>query len=125
MSIDIKEIELESYGSGKIHLLRITGKLDKADYELFVPPIEAGIEKHGKVNILIELADFHGWTAGAMWEDTKFGVKHFNDIDKLAVVGDQNWEKNLATFAKVFTRAEVRYFDHADNEAAHRWVAAV
>jgi len=28
---------------------------------------------------------FKGWTAGALWEDTKFAAKHFNDIDRIAV----------------------------------------
>jgi sigma-B regulation protein RsbU (phosphoserine phosphatase) len=25
---------------------------------------------------------FHGWNAGALWEDTKFAVKHFGDLDQ-------------------------------------------
>ena len=123
MSVMIKEVKLESYDSGKINFVSFTGKLAKQDYELFVPALEAGIKIHGKINLLIELHDFKGWTAGAMWEDTKFGVRHFNDIEKLAIVGDKQWEKNLARFAKVFTRAKVRYFDESDLNNAYQWIS--
>ena len=57
------------------------------------------------LRILVELQDFQGWTLGALWEDTKFGTKHFNDIDRLAVVGDRRWEKYLTLFMKPFTSA--------------------
>ena len=110
MSIELKEIELESLQNGKLNYLLIIGKLDKEDYDIFVPILETAIKTHGKIRLLVELRDFHGWTVGAAWEDTKFGVRHFNHIEKLAFIGDQQWERNLATFAKVFTRAEVRYF---------------
>jgi len=60
--------------------------------------------------MVVDLVDFHGWTAGGGWEDTKFGVRHFNDIERLAIVGDKTWEKGMAYFCKVFTLAKVRYF---------------
>ena len=61
--------------------------------------------------MLIELRDFRGWTVGALWEDTKFGLFHFNDIERLAIVGDQQWEKTMAAFIKPFTAATIKYFD--------------
>ncbi len=27
------------------------------------------IGEHGKIRILLEMHDFHGWEAGALWED--------------------------------------------------------
>ncbi len=125
MSIEFKEIEIESYDAGKVNFVSITGKLEKSDYDLFVPMLEAGIKAHSKINLLIELHDFHGWSAGAAWEDTKFGVRHFNDIQRLAIVGDHDWEKNLARFVKVFSRAKVKYFDKKESKKAHQWVSNV
>lgn len=125
MGIEFKALEMESCHAGKANFLSITGKLDKSDYELLVPMLEAGIKRHGKINILLELHDFHGWSAGAAWEDTKFGVRHFNDIEYLAIIGDRKWEKNLARFAKVFTRAKLHYFEQADAVAAYDWINEV
>lgn len=38
-------------------------------------------------------------------------VKHFNDIERLAIVGDSKGEKGMAIFCKPFTTATVRHFD--------------
>tara|TARA_B100001248_G_scaffold262528_2_gene259152 strand:+ start:12817 stop:13194 length:378 start_codon:yes stop_codon:yes gene_type:complete len=120
MSIDFKAIELVE--EGKFVHLKISGKLEKQDYEMFVPEIDKQIEEQGKVNMLVELIDFNGWTAGALWEDTKFGLRHFNDIERLAIVGDKTWEKGMAYFCKVFTTATVRYFDVSKRDDAEQWI---
>ena len=123
MENQYKNIEL--FQEGNFIHLKVTGKLEKEDYDFFVPQMDKQIEEHGKVNILMELIDFQGWTAGAAWEDTKFGIKHFNDIEKIAIVGDKAWEKGMAAFCKVFTMAKVRYFDaNKDNmrHEAEEWI---
>lgn len=123
MTITFKSIELEE--EGKFIHLTITGKLETEDYDKFVPEIDQKIKLYGKVNMLVELVDFHGWTAGAAWEDTKFGVRHFNDIERLAIVGDKAWEKGMAYFCKVFTLAKVRYFDLNERDKAEAWTRGV
>ena len=55
-----------------------------------------------------------GWNAGALWEDTKFAIKHFSDIERIAMVGETKWQHSMATFCKPFTKATSRYFDHAE-----------
>ena len=44
------------------------------------------------------------------------------DIERLAIVGESKWEKGMAVFCKPFIRAELKYFDHADLDAARDWV---
>jgi hypothetical protein len=125
MTIGFDEIQLEETHGESIARLTVKQKLDKADYEAFVPQLEWLIEKKGKINLLIELVDFKGWTVGALWEDTRFAVKHFADINKMAVVGEgKSWEKAMTAFAKPFTRAKVRYFEFKDKESAEKWLAA-
>lgn len=122
MTVSLKEIDL--YEEGPFAHLKITGKLSREDYEFFVPALDRQIETHGKINMLVELIDFTGWSAGAAWEDTKFGMRHFNDLRRLAIIGDKTWEKGMAFFCKVFTTASVRYFDASNREAALAWVTA-
>jgi hypothetical protein len=107
---------------GKVLTVRVTGKLHKDDYDHFVPEIEAMIRLHGKVRVLVDMHDFHGWNASALWQDIKFDVKHFNDIERLAIVGESKWEKGMAVFCKPFTTAKVRYFDRAAAGEAHVWI---
>jgi len=120
MTATFKGIELVE--EGKFVNLKITGKLEKEDYEFFVPEIDQQIERYGKVNMLLELIDFQGWTAGAAWEDTKFGIRHFNNIERLAIVGDKAWEKGMAYFCKVFMTAKVQYFDVSERDKAMTWI---
>jgi hypothetical protein len=74
------------------------------------------------ISILFEMHDFHGWTAGAMWEDMKFDFKHWRDIERLAIVGESKWEKGMAAFCKPFTSAKIQYFDHTQLSEAETWL---
>jgi hypothetical protein len=76
MAIGFNEIQVEETALGEIVILVIKGKLSKEDYDAFVPQLDWLIEKRGSIKLLVELVDFQGWTAGALWEDTKFALKH-------------------------------------------------
>ena len=115
-------LSMESESEARIVSLALTGKLDKTDYEAFMPKIEEQIKQRGKIRLLVELIDFHGWKFSGLIEDTKFGFRHFNDIDRLAIVGDRKWEKGMATFCKPFTTASIRYFEHEELEDAKTWL---
>jgi hypothetical protein len=122
MSIGFDEINLEEEAVGNIVTLVFKGKLSKEDYELFVPQIEGLMGQNKKIRLLVELREFEGWTVGAAWEETKFALKHFNDIDRLAIVGDRRWESGMTQFIKPFTTASVQYFDMSQIEAAKEWI---
>ena len=53
---------------------KLSGKLHDEDYKKFVPLVDAEIAKEGKVNILSQFHDFHGWDAKALWDDIKFST---------------------------------------------------
>ncbi len=116
-----KEIDINI--EGKTVEVVATGKFEKQDYELFAPAAERLIKEHGKIRVLFVMHDFHGWTAGAVWEDIKFDLKHFNDIERLAIVGDSKWEHGMAIFCRPFTTASIKYFDSSKLEKAREWIA--
>lgn len=105
--------------------IHASGKLDRQDYEAMAPEIEQLIREEGKLRVVFVLDDFHGWTAGGLWEDLKFDVQHFNDVDRLAIVGERKWHERMAGICRIFTTADVRYFDHDDLEEARQWVRHV
>jgi SpoIIAA-like len=117
-------VEFKEELNGKLLDVRLTGELVKEDYEKFVPAVDRAVQQHGKIWMLVETHDFQGWTAGALWEDTKFALHHFRDIERLAVVGETKWEQGLATFCKPFTAAVVRYFDHTRATEARNWLVS-
>lgn len=117
-------LNLEKKDGHKILAVRASNKLTKEDYEHFIPEVERLIKQEGKIRLLFEMHDFHGWEAGALWEDIKFDFEHFADIERLAMVGEKKWEEWMATFCKPFTSAQIRYFDHNQAEDARRWIAS-
>lgn len=115
-------IQLTEKDGGKTLEVRVSGKLAHEDYQHFVPEFDRLVKQHGQIRLLFEMVDFHGWEAGALWDDLKLGVKHFADIERLAMVGDKQWEKGMSVFCKPFTTAKIRYFDKAQATEAHAWL---
>ena len=115
-------VKLAEGFDGKVLTVLASEKLTREDYQQFVPEFERLIEKRGRIRVLFDMQDFHGWQAGALWEDIKFDVKHFRDIERVAIIGETKWEKWMATFCRPFTTAAIRYFDHSQADEARQWI---
>jgi hypothetical protein len=115
-------IQLTEKNGGKVLEVQVSGKLVHEDYKQFVPEFERLVKENGKMRVLFEMADFHGWEGAEPWDDIKFDLKHFSDIERLALVGDKRWEKGMSVFCKPFTTAKIRYFDRAAISEARAWL---
>ena len=116
-------IELIENAAAKSLEVKISGKLTADDYEILEPGVEKLIGDSGKIKILFIMHDFHGWDLGAVWEDIKFATRHCRDIEKIAMIGEKNWEKWMATICKPFTMSKIKYFDAGEVDAARAWLA--
>jgi hypothetical protein len=121
---EMSAVTLKETIGGKVLEIQLTGKLAKEDYQLLVPAVERLVKDHGKIRLLVEMHDFHGWTAGALWQDIKFDAKHFSHIERLAIVGESKWQHGMAVFCKPFTAAKIRYFDRPAIDQAREWLAS-
>jgi len=88
-------MQLNEENGGKVLVLHVSGKLVKEDCEHFVPEFERLVLQHGKLRLLFDMTGFHGWEASAAWEDFKFGIEHFADIERLAMVGEKQWQGGM------------------------------
>jgi hypothetical protein len=116
-------IETIKTSSPKLLGLKLCGKLHDEDYEQFVPKVETLLTAEGKLRLFAQFEDFHGWDLHAAWDDLKFGLKHYSDFERIAMVGDRKWEKWMARFCRPFTKAKVKYFDRSEVDVAWRWLA--
>ena len=107
----------------KVLNVRVSEKFTHADYQQFASRFEALLKQHGKLNVLFEMVNFHGWELAAVWDDLKFDAKHFSHIQRLAMVGDKQWEHAMSVLARLFTTATIRYFDSPSINEARAWVS--
>lgn len=115
-------IKLIETNAGKVMEVQVKGKLTHEDYRQFTPEFERLVQQQGKIRVLFEMSQFQGWEAKALWDDIKFDLKHFKDIERLAMVGEQKWQKWMAGFCKPFTTATIRYFEHNQAGDARAWL---
>jgi hypothetical protein len=118
-------IEKLPESTAKILGFKMSGKLHDADYKVLVPLVETAIKAQGKVRLLAQFEDFHGWDLHAMWDDTRFATQHCADVERIALVGDKKWEEWMAKICKPFTLAKLRYFDVKEIESAWQWLNEV
>ena len=101
------------------------GVITRDDYqETLIPVLEEKISAQGQVKLLYWCGEeFKGFSAGAMWDDARFGLTHWGDFSKIAVVSDIEWVRQSAKLFAPLMRAPVQVFHNADIEDAKSWIA--
>jgi hypothetical protein len=107
---------------GSVIEITINGKLLSSDNDKLLPQLEAAIDVHGTIRLLLRLESCTGFDIGAVLEDIRFELRHFIDLQRVAVVGDRPWEQWLTRIGSLLLAGEVRYFDTAELEEAQRWL---
>ena len=102
--------------------IKISGKLTDADYKNFIPRVESIINEFGSIRLYVDIIDMAGWEWRVAWDDFAFGIKHWNNFTKLALVGEKRWEKLSAQVADKINKAEVRFFDKEETVKALIWI---
>lgn len=99
------------------------GEVTDEDYrKTLIPKAEAMMAK-GPVKILYVIGkDFTGFRLEALWDDTVFGVKHWHDFNRVAVVADHNWLRAMVSMFRPFFHGDVRLFGLSDLPAAKDWI---
>ncbi len=101
---------------------KAVGKLTHDDYQKLLPTLEKIIAEEGRVSLLLELENFHGWNMEAARDDYQFASHHRHSFERIAIVGDRRWEKWLTRLASPFIDGQVRYFTHDQLPQAWDWV---
>ena len=100
------------------------GEVTAEDYEtVLIPAIDEALEKYKKIRLLYHVgADFTGFTAGAMWDDTKVAVKHLGAWEKVALVTDVHWLSNTIRCCGFLIPAQVKLFANNEINEARHWI---
>src|SRR6185437_4164595 len=104
--------------------IEAVGKVTHEDYRsVLIPKAEAMMAK-GPIKLLYAIGqDFAGYELEAMWDDGAFGIKHWHEFKRIAVVADQAWMRNSISMFTPFFPAEVQLFTLSELPAARDWIA--
>ena len=100
------------------------GKITHEDYQnVLSPMLETAIDANDKkINFLYVIESYDGADMEALWDDTKLGIRHWSDFNRIALVTDVDWIKNTTHMIGWMIPAEIKQFKLADIEVARNWV---
>jgi len=105
--------------------IRVRGELDQDDREKMIPEVENAIEQsRGALRAVVVLDNLKDWDLRALWTDLKFDARHFNDFQRIAVLGDPKLDEWGTEASALVTAADVRYFTIDEYDKAQEWAAA-
>ena len=108
---------------GKLLQIKIRGMLKKADHDQVVQIAKEAIAREGRVRALVILEEFEGWERHEDWGDVSFMMEQGQDIEKMAIVGDEKWKDDAIAFtAKGFRPTAIEFFAASRANAARIWL---
>lgn len=106
--------------SGNAIGFKLTGKLTDNQYKVFISGVETIIAEQGEINLLMIVDYPQEFDLRAAWDDFLFWIKHVKHIERLAIVGQKEWEKWLEFPESFFLKVRYYRLDHLDK--AWRWI---
>ena len=106
------------------YVLRLNGTVGKTEFDAVQTTLAKDIDAGVKPRILAILDGFTGWERGAAWGDLEFLFTHSNEIARIAILGDPQWESNALAFAGAgHRRAPVKFFPTGQEAQARVWLS--
>ena len=102
--------------SGNLLGYSVSGDITKADFGTLTPVVASVVAEHGSVCLLLDVTDLHVEKVSAMSSQVDFAQQFQGKIDKMAVVGDQKWEKAAAALCDKFGASDSKFFE-TDSDA--------
>lgn len=119
MTAEISNVE------GGVVTLRVSGRLTQRELAAVQAEAAGIIGTRGKIRILVRAEDFAGWEKGGTWGDFSFQVAHDDDIERMAIVGDEQWRDLTLLFTSQGLRPfPIEYFTPDRLADARAWLAA-
>jgi hypothetical protein len=107
---------------GKIIYTTVIGKVTEEDFKELRNTLDKLMSEYPKIRWLYEMVEFDGWEIKTFFKDTSYSLKHTNDFEKIAMVGEKKWQEVMTALMKPFTSAEIKYFEIEEKKQAEKWI---
>ncbi len=118
-------IEFDNSPGSNVVCVKIKDQLHAEDFGAVAPKADQLIGEHGKIRVLLDLTDFHGWAdVSAARTHFSFIKDHHHKVERIAIIAGKQWQHWIAAVVGTFVAAEEKCFDEAEADEARSWIAA-
>jgi hypothetical protein len=111
--------------SGRVLTLKVSGTLTEPELTSMQKAAAAIFATGGKWRILVLTENFKGWERGGSWDDFSFQSDQDAHIERMAIVGERQWEELALLFtAKGLRTFPIQYFGLTQIATAQAWLDA-
>ncbi|MDL4843180.1 SpoIIAA family protein [Aquibacillus rhizosphaerae] len=102
--------------------VHVEGKITETDMIEFKEYFKLKNAADGKVNLLLMIKDLKGYSVQSLIEDLKFDAKHWNDVNKLAVISDKKWMELVTKVSSFLPNMNAKHFNLTERDDAIDWL---
>ena len=129
---DARRWLLESLGAlhvidlgGSVIQVQLLGDVDAAAYQRAEGDLDAKIQDSDGFRLLLDLTQFTGRQGiSALSAHFNLALEHAPIAERVAILGNKNWQRLAERVGDAFLKADVRFFDEADANTAKNWLTS-
>jgi hypothetical protein len=114
--------EIVSEHDGKVVGITVRDRLTKENLEAVVAFLEDRVQQHGSISLLFEMEGLLGRDAPQVLRELEMDFPSHRNVERVAIVGDETWEKWMDRLEGFFVGAEVEFYTVAHLAEAWSWV---
>lgn len=114
-------IEFMNESEGSVLILSCSGKITTEDYDEFIQRADEVIRNEGELNVVMDMTQMSGLEVGVIFQDLGFTFSRLPKFNRLAVVGDQGWNRWIARVSDYLPGVEAQCFGPDEMKLAHHW----
>lgn len=115
-------IELVSEEQGRRIVVRMAGLITTAEIDETHERADPSVDVIGTQRIFLDWTHLEGWEKGAKTVGTWFGMRHWGNVRKVAIVADSRWDDEAMRIADIYKVAEVQRFAPGEEARAVAWL---
>lgn len=114
----IKKIELVK----NVIYVYANSKLNNRDYDKLIAILTENIDSAGSINLFFQMEMFSGNTLSTFWNDLRYNVKKKHKLNKVALVGNNEWKKIMSELFTTINVNKIECFNEIDKVEAKKWL---
>jgi hypothetical protein len=106
--------------SGNVLAYALEASLTEEDVEKMQTEMSVAMDQHGPLHLLVKLDGLQDIEPSAVWQDLKMTPEYLQDVERVAVVGDERWHEWATKLSDAF--ADARFFAPDGLADALAWI---